>query len=200
LGNLTLKNVVKQSYVEYEIGLTLQRLRQERKLVISELAAIAEISTSMISRIENGSVSPSLGTLQALAEAMDVPLIALFANTEVSADVHHVQAREGLTSQRITQGHSHDYLLLGKHFGPGGLFQSARISISKDQSEALPSYQHEGYVFLYIIKGDAVYRCSTQEFAMTTGDTLSFDAKLPHGFCEIVSDEIEFITVSTRPQ
>ncbi len=154
----------------------------------------------MISRIENGSVSPSLGTLQSLADAMGVPLMALFAHTEGSADVHHVRAGEGLVSRRITQGHAHDYFLLGKHGGPGGLFQSARISIAKDQSGTLPSYQHEGYVFLYMIEGEAVYRCGTEDFAMETGDSLSFDAKLPHGFCEIVSDRIEFITTSTRPQ
>ncbi len=192
--------MIKQRDIEHDVGQTLLRLRQERSLTLSELATAAQISTSMISRIENGSVSPSLGTLQALAEAMDVPLMALFAHTEVSADVHHVKACEGLASRRITQGHAHDYLLLGKHGGPGGLFQSARISISKDQSETLPSYQHEGYVFLYLMRGDAVYRCGTENFAMTTGDTLSFDAKLPHGFSEIVSDSIEFITVSTRPQ
>ncbi len=195
-----MKSGAKKRDIEADVGQTLQRLRQERNLTLSELAATSQISASMISRIENGSVSPSLGTLQALAAAMDVPLMALFAHTELSADVHHVKAFEGLASRRVTQGHAHDYLLLGKHGGPGGMFQSARITISKEQSGTLPSYQHEGYVFLYMIRGDAVYRCGTEDFAMTTGDTLSFDAKLPHGFSSIVSDSIEFITVSTRPQ
>ncbi|WP_282121020.1 helix-turn-helix domain-containing protein [Ruegeria atlantica] len=192
--------MIKQRDIEREVGQTLQRLRQERNLILSELATTSQVSTSMISRIENGSVSPSLGTLQALADAMNVPLMALFADTEVSADVHHVKAGEGLMSRRITQGHVHNYLLLGKHGGPGGLFQSARITISKNQSGTLPSYQHEGCVFLYMIMGDAIYRCGTEDFVMATGDTLSFDAKLRHGFCKIMSDEIEFITVSTRPQ
>jgi transcriptional regulator with XRE-family HTH domain/quercetin dioxygenase-like cupin family protein len=191
--------MAKQRDIDSAVGQTLQRLRLERGLIISSLAASARVSTSMISRIENGSVSPSLGTLQALAGAMDVPLVALFSDTEVSADVHHVKAHLGLASRRITRGHAHDYLLLGKHGGPGGLFQSARIGISKDQSGSLPSYQHDGHVFIYLLSGDAVYRCGTEDFVMTTGDTLSFDAKLPHGFCEILSDCIDFITVSTRP-
>lgn len=154
----------------------------------------------MISRIEGGTVSPSLATLQSLANALKVPLMALFAHSDVSSDVHHVKAGEGLPSRRITQGHAHNYLLLGKHGGPGGQFQSAHITISREQSGSLPRYQHEGHVFLYMIRGDAKYRCGTEEFMMGTGDSLSFDAKLPHGFCEILSEEIEFITVSTRPQ
>lgn len=192
--------MVNKTDTEKEVGQTLQRLRQERNLTLADLATRAQVSTAMISRIENGHVSPSLGTLQSLADALDVALMALFAHSEVAADVHHVKAGDGLPSRRITQGHAHDYMLLGKHGGPGGTFQSAHITISRDQSESLPSYQHEGYVFLYMIRGTAVYRCGTEDFTMAAGDTLSFDAKLPHGFHQILSNAIEFITVSTRPQ
>ncbi len=184
---------------ELEIGRTLHRLRQERNLTVTELAARAQVSTPMISRIENGHVSPSLGTLQALADALSVPLMALFSHSGNTADVHHVAAGTGLPSRRITPDHAHDYLLLGKHSGPSGSFQSARIRISRLESDTLPSYQHEGYVFIYMIEGRATYGCGTEEFPMSAGDTLSFDAKLPHGFRDIRSDEIEFITVSTRP-
>ncbi|EEE36115.1 DNA-binding protein [Rhodobacteraceae bacterium KLH11] len=190
----------KKTETELEIGRTLQRLRQERSLTVTELAARAKVSTPMISRIENGHVSPSLGTLQALADALSVSMMALFSHTANAADVHHVQSGNGLPSRRVTNGHAHDYLLLGKHSGPGGSFQSARIRIPKQNPDSLPSYQHEGYVFIYMIEGDAIYGCGSEAFPMTAGDTLSFDAKLPHGVREILTDEIEFITVSTRPQ
>ncbi len=189
----------KNTEPELEIGRTLQRLRQERHLTVTELAAQSKVSAPMISRIENGHVSPSLGTLHALADALSVSLMALFSHTDTASDVHHVQAGTGLPSRRVTQGHSHDYLLLGKHSGPGGSFQSARIRISKHDQSTLPNYQHEGYVFIYMIEGSAIYGCGTEEFRMSEGDTLSFDAKLPHGVREILSDEIEFVTVSTRP-
>ncbi len=189
----------KKSEPELEIGRTLQRLRQERNLTVTELAAQAKVSAPMISRIENGHVSPSLGTLHALSDALSVSLMALFSHTDTAADVHHVQSGTGLPSRRITQDHAHDYSLLGKHSGPSGSFQSARIRISKQDQNTLPNYQHEGYVFIYMIEGNATYGCGTEEFPISAGDTLSFDAKLPHGVREILSDEIEFITVSTRP-
>ncbi|MDP5218548.1 XRE family transcriptional regulator [Ruegeria sp. 2205SS24-7] len=192
--------MAKKTDTESEVGQTLQRLRLERDLTLADLAGQAQLSTAMISRIENGHVSPSLGTLQSLADALDVSLMALFTHSEHTADVHHVKAGEGLRSRRITQGHAHDYMLLGKHGGPGGSFQSARICIFREDSENLPRYQHEGHVFIYMIAGDATYRCGTEDFAMSAGDTLSFDAMLQHGFREILSDMIEIITVSTRPQ
>ncbi len=190
----------KKNDTESEVGQTLQRLRHERELTLGDLAARAQVSTAMISRIENANVSPSLSTLQSLADALDVPLMALFARSDIAADVHHARVGDGLPARRITQGHAHDYLLLGKHSAPGGIFQSARIRISKEQSGNLPSYQHEGHVFIYMIEGQATYRCGGENFRMSAGDTLSFDAKLPHGFSEILSDAVEFITVSTRPQ
>ncbi|MFA3918464.1 helix-turn-helix domain-containing protein [Ruegeria hyattellae] len=192
--------MAKKTDTESEVGQTLQRLRLERDLTLADLAGRAQISTAMISRIENGHVSPSLGTLQSLADALDVSLMALFAHSDLAADVHHVRAGDGLRARRITPGHAHDYLLLGRHGGPGGTFQSARVSISREDSGVLPTYQHEGHVFIFMIEGRATYRCGAEDFAMSAGDTLSFDAKLQHGFQEILTDRIEFITVSTRPQ
>jgi mannose-6-phosphate isomerase-like protein (cupin superfamily) len=168
-------------------------------MTTADLAARAGISTAMISRIENGHVSPSLSTLQALSDALSVSVMALFSNSGNSADVHHVRAGGGLPARRLTPGHAHDYMLLGKHAGPGGRFEAARVRICRTESDTLPTYQHEGHAFIYVISGEAIYACGTGEFSMKPGDTLSFDAKLRHGFREIVSEAIEFITVSARP-
>lgn len=123
----------------------------------------------MISRIENGHVSPSLAALQALADALSVSLMALFSHSENAVDVHHVKAGEGLLSRRLTLDHTHDYLLLGKHSGPSGSFQSSRIRILRKNSGTLPSYQHEGYVFIYMIKGEAAYGCGGEIIEMSAG-------------------------------
>ncbi|KIC07629.1 DNA-binding protein [Leisingera sp. ANG-M1] len=188
------------SEIDAEVGRTLNRLRQERALTVTQLAAQAQLSTAMISRIENGHVSPSLNTLQALADALSVSLMALFSHSENAADVHYVKAGQGLPSRRLTPDHAHDYLLLGKHSGPSSSFQSSRIRIRREDSGTLPSYQHEGYVFIYMIEGTAAYGCGGEIFEMSAGDTLSFDAKLPHGFKEIRTEAIEFITTSTKPE
>jgi DNA-binding XRE family transcriptional regulator/quercetin dioxygenase-like cupin family protein len=187
------------SEIDAEVGRALYRLRHERSMTVTELATQAGVSVAMISRIENGNVSPSLNTLQSLAQALSVSIMSFFSNTERPADVHHVRAGSGLPSRRLTDNHAHDYLLLGKHGGIGGTFQSARIQIERGSSGTLPRYQHEGYVFIYLIKGKALYSCESETFEMAVGDTLSFDAKLTHGFSKIHSKTVDFLTVSTRP-
>lgn len=182
-----------------EVGRALLHLRQERGMTAAQLAEAAGVSPAMISRIENGNVSPSLGTLESLAKVLSVPFMALFSHSERAADVHHARAGQGLASRRITPDHVHDYLVLGKHSGPGGTFQSARIRISRAAAGSLPRYQHVGYVFLYMIEGEALYACGPETFRIGPGDSLSFDASLPHGFESIETSVIECISVSQRP-
>ena len=101
-------DMAERTGLEAEVGRTLQRLRQERSLTVTELANRAQVSIPMISRVENGHVSPSLGTLQALADAMSVSLMAFFTHSDMAADVHHARAGTGLQARRITQDHAHD--------------------------------------------------------------------------------------------
>lgn len=185
--------------IDLAVGRAVNRLRRDRGKTVTALSADAGVSQAMISRIEKGQVSPSLATLAALAAALDVPVMALLAQPGDTGDVHHVKAGQGLPSRRVAQDHVHEYLLLGKHGGPGGAFQSARIRIEADQAGSLPSYQHEGHAFIYVISGAATYRCGSEQFELALGDTLSFDTKLEHGFTEITGPHVEFITVSARP-
>ncbi len=185
--------------VSAQIGLALRQLRRSKSLTVTQLAAISEVSSGMISRIENGQVSPSLSTLDALARGLNVQLMSLFAHTSDSSDIYYVPAGEGLDARRISPSHAHEYALLGKHADGKGIFSSARVVIRREESGSLPQYQHEGYVFMYIVSGQAIYACGAEEFELSSGASLSFDAKLPHRFVEIQSDEVHVLTVSTRP-
>ncbi len=185
--------------IDILVGRTVNRLRRERGMTVTSLAKHAGISAGMISRVENGRVSPSLGTLDAIAEVLSIPVMALLAHGSGKADVYHLNAGGGIPSRRITANHAHEYLLLGKHSGPGGSFEAARVRINRDEAGELPRYQHDGHVFLAVTSGKARYACGNAEFELAPGDTLSFDAKLEHGVVEIQSPEIEFISVSSRP-
>jgi len=184
--------------IDLNVGRTVNGLRLERGMTVKTLARSAGISDSMISRLEKGQVSPSLSTLAGIAEALSVPVMALLARTGDRADVYHLKAGQGIPAKRITENHAHEFLILGKHGGPSGDFEAARVRMSHDEAGCLPRYRHEGHVFLTMTSGRAHYICGGLKFELSPGDTLSFDAKLEHGVSEILSPEIEFITVSLR--
>ena len=53
--------------LEVAIGRAVRELRKRQRMTGSDLSAQTGISIGMLSKIENGVISPSLGTLQALS-------------------------------------------------------------------------------------------------------------------------------------
>lgn len=99
--------------LEAEIGAEVRRLRKTLDLTVSELSTAAGISTGMLSKIENGSISPSLATLSSIAKALNVPISRLFHETDEQCDCSFVKARTGVRIERRGTKAGHLYDLLG---------------------------------------------------------------------------------------
>src|SRR5215472_2543031 len=95
--------------LEASIGAEVRRLRKSLDLTVAELGVGAGISAGMLSKIENGAISPSLATL----EALNVPISALFAETEERRDCSFVKAGRGVRIERRGTKAGHLYDLLG---------------------------------------------------------------------------------------
>jgi len=64
------------------LGSRIRRLRKEHKLNISDLANLTELTSSTISQMERGIISPSIATLKKICDAMNIPLSFLFESVE----------------------------------------------------------------------------------------------------------------------
>src|ERR1700742_883023 len=82
--------------LEQAIGVQVRQLRRRVGITVSELAASAGLSGGMLSKIENGQISPSLASLQALASALNVPLTTFFSTFEEKRDCSYVKAGTGV--------------------------------------------------------------------------------------------------------
>src|SRR5262249_1602781 len=99
--------------LESGIGIEVRKLRKSLDLTVAQLGAAAGISSGMLSKIENGAISPSLATLDALAKALNVPISGLFAETEERRDCSFVKAGQGVRIERRGTKAGHRYDLLG---------------------------------------------------------------------------------------
>ncbi|MEX0343700.1 MAG: helix-turn-helix domain-containing protein [Rhizobiaceae bacterium] len=184
--------------VDTAIGSALRDLRESHSLTARQLAAQSGVSAAMISRIENGQASPSISSLSALARALDVPLVSLFRETASDhADFTHVVANEGLRSTRIVGGHSHEFVNLAFHTRRDLQFEARMVTLVR-QSASPPTYIGHGVVFIYAVKGEAVYGYGQREIVLKAGDSLSIDAELNHGFQKVISPEFTFLTVQAE--
>ena len=64
--------------LEVAIGRQVRTLRKRLNMTVANLAKQAQMSSGMLSKIENGLTSASLATLNALANALHVPVTSLF--------------------------------------------------------------------------------------------------------------------------
>src|SRR3954454_12141982 len=78
--------------LERALGSQIRAIRRQQDLSVSDLASAAGISNGMLSKIENGGISPSLATLQAIAGVLQVSLSSLFASFEERQDCSYVPA------------------------------------------------------------------------------------------------------------
>jgi transcriptional regulator with XRE-family HTH domain len=172
--------------LEGAIGQQVRNLRKRLNLTVANVAKQAQLSSGMLSKIENGLTSPSLATLSALAHALNVPVTSLFRGYEEQRDVTMIKAGEGLVIERRGSGAGHQYQLLGHTIGKPYSIEPYVISIS-DMSEVFPVFQHAGTELIYMLEGKVAYRHANKVYDLEPGDSLFFDAEASHGPEEILA-------------
>ena len=100
-------------------------------LTVAELGAAAGISTGMLSKIENGTISPSLVTLNALARALNIPISRLFSETDERRDCSFVKRVRVCDRAPRQQGRTL-YDLLGHSLGGTIAVEPYLITLKND--------------------------------------------------------------------
>ena len=180
--------------LEAAIGRQVRSLRKKLDMRVTELAKLAGLSSGMMSKIENGLTSPSLNTLSALSIALNVPVTALFQQFEERHDATFVPAGQGLKIERRGTRSGHQYLLLGHSHDKTLAVEPYMITLT-NESETFPFFQHAGSEFIYMLKGGMSYRHGDRVYTMKPGDSLFFDASVPHGPETLDDLPCNFITV-----
>jgi transcriptional regulator with XRE-family HTH domain len=196
-GSLAPKEVTPT--LESEIGAEVRRLRKELDLTVMELGAAAGISAGMMSKIENGSISPSLATLSALAKALNVPIGRLFRESIEQRDCSFVKAGTGVRIERRGTKAGHLYDLLGHSVGGDIVVEPYLITLKGD---AVPytDFRHSGVEFIYMLTGKVRYRHADRSYLLEPGDALFFDAAARHGPEELVKAPMTYLSIIIYPR
>ena len=184
--------------LEHRIGREIRSLRGRLGLTGAELSRAANISPGMLSKIETGQISASLGTLDALAGVLNVSLASVLMGSEPRRDCSFVKAGQGVRIDRAGTKAGHRYDLLGHSIGGVLAVEPYLITLALD---AVPytSFQHGGVELIYMLTGRVRYRHGESLYDMDPGDTLFFDASARHGpdaLIELPSTYLSFIVQS----
>ena len=185
--------------LEASIGLEVRRLRKAIDLTVAELGAAAGISTGMLSKIENGSITPSLRTLDDLAKSLNVPITRLFAESDERHDCSFVKAGTGVRIERRGTKAGHLYDLLGHALGGAIGVEPYLITLAQGAAP-YTHFRHAGVEFIYMLSGKVLYRHGDRTYLMEPGDALFFDAGARHGPEDLIQVPMRYLSIIIYPR
>ena len=170
----------------------LRHQRRRQTLSLEQLASLSGVSRSMISKIERGEAVPSTVVLSRLAEALGVTFAKLMLPAVereivvIPAAVQPVLRDQASGFQRrclspVLPGRGIDWVL--NTLPPGGAtgeFTAHRRGVEE---------------YIYVLRGRLRATIGERSLTLSEGDSLYFEADLPHGFSNPAAAPCEYFLV-----
>jgi quercetin dioxygenase-like cupin family protein len=172
------------------VGMQVQALRERLGLSMRGLAELSELSPNTISLIERGATSPNVSTLHQLATALRVPITAFFE--EPGEVVQVIHSRPG---ERSFSGSANVVLeSLGSGL-EGQRLEPFLVTLEPGADSGPGLMMHDGHELVYCLEGAVEYRIEGQSYPLTKGESLIFEAGLPHCWRNPGSEPSVFLLV-----
>jgi transcriptional regulator with XRE-family HTH domain len=168
---------------EVNVGRRLRELRLERGISIRTLAAQSGLNVNTLSSIENNKTSPSVSTLQQVAGALKLPINSFFEIKVLPQSIVFQKA-----GMRQTASFTHGTLSdLGAGFSRSGL-EPFVVTLEPHTDSGDTPIVHTGLEFVYCLEGSINYEVEGESFSLNSGDSLVFEAHLPHRWFNPVNE------------
>lgn len=166
---------------EYAIGAQIRSLRLKKKMGLVELGKHTGLSPALLSKIERDRLFPTLPTLLRIALVFSVDLAFFFAGARekpVAAvvrkgDRERLPERAGRDSAFTFE--SLDYPVSERRFNT---YYAEFLPVSR---AAVRLHAHSGVELIYILQGTLSVHMGG-EYTLESGDSMYFDASVPHGY------------------
>ncbi|MGY1844004.1 helix-turn-helix domain-containing protein [Modestobacter sp. SYSU DS0875] len=166
------------SAVVQTVGVRLRQVRQARGLSVVALGERAGISRATLTQLEAGSGNPTLETLYALANALDVPLTALIEPPPQAESMVVLRRGEGT----LVEGTTLRAVLLAHCRSEGMTADLYSLTVpSRTRTESAPhppgTTEH-----LHVQSGTLHVGTPARSAELGPGDYARFDGSLPHHY------------------
>jgi transcriptional regulator with XRE-family HTH domain len=160
---------------EIRVGDRLREIRLKSRLSLRELAKQSGLNVNTLSLIENGRTSPSVSTLQQLGQSLRVPITAFFETDH--GEKKAVFQKSGVRPRAaFAHGLMEDLGAGMPRFGTEPMI----VTLNPNADSGKTPIVHTGREFVYCVEGKIAYTVDTETYVLEPGDSLLFEAYLPH--------------------
>jgi transcriptional regulator with XRE-family HTH domain len=160
---------------DIDVGRQLRDVRSSHGLSLRALSKLSGLNVNTLSLIENGKTSPSVSTLQLLAAALQVPITAFFESEPARKSI--VFQKTGVRPRAALDFGALEDLGAGLTLRGG---QPLLVTLKPGMGSGGTPIVHTGHEFVYCLEGQLEYTIQGEKYLLESGDSLIFEAHLPH--------------------
>ena len=159
------------------IGQRVRALREASSLSLRDLSSRSGVSAPMLSQVERGETSPTLTVAERIAAGLELRLSQLLRLDEAGS-VSVVRKAERRGERR--DGHAYEVLTPAL---PGQRAEVTQHTLAPGaRTGDAPMHEPGSRETVIVEHGPVVFFCDTDRHDLSTGDSVTFDADLPHHF------------------
>lgn len=181
-----------------DIGSRLHEIRKSRELTLQDAARITGVSASAFSKIERNELSPTISTMQRIAQGLGFELTSLLSGQDnaVTAYGRRSVTRKGGGSVHSTMTCNNILLcadIRNKRITP--ILTTVTARTADDYSNWAKS---DAEIFLTVLKGTLIVHSRIYEpLTLNEGDSLYYDANTEHVWTSEGNKDAEILWVLT---
>jgi transcriptional regulator with XRE-family HTH domain len=178
-----LSTTLQEGLSEYAIGTKIRALRLKKKMGLVELGQHTGLSPALLSKIERGRLFPTLPTLLRVALVFSVGLEYFFAGSRDEPLIAVVRKRDRVRLPDRPGARDVAYRFESLDYPAGERrFNTYLAEFLPIPPDKLQPHDHPGVEFIYTLQGSLAVHINGLDQVLGTGDSMYFDATLPHAY------------------
>jgi transcriptional regulator with XRE-family HTH domain len=173
-----------------DLGAAIRAARVRKAMSLRAVAAAAEISPSLLSQVETGKTKPSVGTLYALVNVLEVSLDELMGvPPRADAPAESLTGSEPITAIAVQRAEDNPTIVMENGVKwerlaveGAGLVDALLTTYEPGSSSSVEGklMRHSGIEYGFIITGEVTLRLDFDVHVLRAGDSVCFDSHRPH--------------------
>lgn len=176
-----------------QIAARLKGLRDALEVTPEEMAQVCGITPQQYLAMENAAVDISVSSLHRIAQTYGVELTTLMFGDEPKMSTYFVtRAGKGISVER-TKAYKYQSLAAGFSKRKADPFM---VTVHpKPTGETIHLNSHAGQEYNYVISGRMLIQINGKDIVLNEGDSIYFNAELPHGMQALDEKEVKFLAI-----
>ncbi|NJP92587.1 helix-turn-helix domain-containing protein [Nonomuraea sp. FMUSA5-5] len=179
-------------------GVNVRRRREEAGLTLEQLSIRSSVSRAMLSKVERGEKSPTIGVASRIAHALDASLSDLIGAPAGAASGVAIVMRKNDRPVFRDPETGFERHMVSAAPGAGGAEMIVHYLPAQVSTGLLPAYPPGTEKQLVVLQGTLTVALGGITETLDAGDSLFFQADADHGFANRTNAPCEYIMVISR--